>query len=280
MTRTILDLIKRDTTPTPWSEGDNIPWNDPAFSERMLAEHLSQEHDLASRRADNIDLHVDWIFTQVLGSQSCCVLDLACGPGLYLSRLAQRGCVGVGIDFSPASIAHARAVASQHNYGCTYQQNDVRSADLGRDFDLAMMVYGQFNVFPRDVGLELLHRVQACLKPGGALVLEIQSAQQIEQAGQSAASWYTAESGLFSSKPHLVLQENFWHAEQRSSTMRFYVVDGASGEVTQHALSNEAYTEEELTQALHAAGFTQVDGYPCFGGESGDDALPVVVARK
>lgn len=36
--KTILDIIDRAPKPTPWSEGDNIPWNEPDFSERMLAE--------------------------------------------------------------------------------------------------------------------------------------------------------------------------------------------------------------------------------------------------
>ena len=53
------DVVLRVQPPVPWSEGDNIPWNEPDFSERMLAEHLSQEHDLASRRFEIIDQHVD-----------------------------------------------------------------------------------------------------------------------------------------------------------------------------------------------------------------------------
>jgi hypothetical protein len=53
--KTLLDIVQRDAQPAPWTEGDNVPWNDPDFSERMLAEHLSQEHDLASRRSATID---------------------------------------------------------------------------------------------------------------------------------------------------------------------------------------------------------------------------------
>ena len=40
------DIITR-SQPLPWSEGDNIPWNDPDFSSRMLIEHLTQGHDAA-----------------------------------------------------------------------------------------------------------------------------------------------------------------------------------------------------------------------------------------
>ncbi|EOI1394309.1 hypothetical protein ACMGOD_005528 [Klebsiella oxytoca] len=32
------------------AEESKIPWDEPAFSQRMLANHLSQDHDWASRR--------------------------------------------------------------------------------------------------------------------------------------------------------------------------------------------------------------------------------------
>ncbi|MBW2278686.1 MAG: SAM-dependent methyltransferase, partial [Deltaproteobacteria bacterium] len=58
---TLADIVRRPQPPTAWAEGDNIPWNDPSFSERMLREHLNQDHDLASRRIEKIERHVAWI---------------------------------------------------------------------------------------------------------------------------------------------------------------------------------------------------------------------------
>lgn len=43
------------------AEESKIPWDEPAFSQRMLANHLSQEHDWASRRQNVIDQQVEWI---------------------------------------------------------------------------------------------------------------------------------------------------------------------------------------------------------------------------
>ena len=53
------DIADRNPQPEPWVEGEKIPWNDPAFSERMLAEHLCQAHDAASRRKEKIEKHVE-----------------------------------------------------------------------------------------------------------------------------------------------------------------------------------------------------------------------------
>ena len=34
----------RPQPPAPWRDGANLPWDDPAFSERMLAQHLDPSH--------------------------------------------------------------------------------------------------------------------------------------------------------------------------------------------------------------------------------------------
>ena len=67
----LADILSRKIPPDPWSEGDNIPWNEPGFSRRMLREHLTQSHDLASRRSEKIDAHVEWIHREVLRGQPC-----------------------------------------------------------------------------------------------------------------------------------------------------------------------------------------------------------------
>lgn len=280
--KTLLDLVNRKAKPAPWSEGDNIPWDDPEFSERMLAEHLSQEHDLASRRSATINGHVDWIFATLLDGRPGRVLDLGCGPGLYVHRLSARGCECVGVDFSPASVRHARETAAADDLTCRFIHADVRDAELGDGFDLVMMIYGQLNVFPRARAMGILARAHAALGPGGRLLLELQGAEQIRKGGEAAPSWYSAPSGLFSDRPHLVLQENFWDAEAAASTIRFMVIDASTGAVSSHALSNEAYTEQELEETLRTVGFTAVESFPSLGGKTadGDADLPVVVARR
>ncbi len=83
-------IINRTIPPVSWAEGENIPWNDPDFSRRMLAEHLSQEHNLASRRSryrPQVAVIHDCSWTEPTR-----ILELACGPGLYTSRLPGWGC--------------------------------------------------------------------------------------------------------------------------------------------------------------------------------------------
>ena len=80
------------------------------FFNRGIIDPVDEEDsDAASRRFGKIDKHVRWIHAVLLAGRRTRVLDLACGPGLYTSRLARLGHECSGIDFAPAAIAHARA---------------------------------------------------------------------------------------------------------------------------------------------------------------------------
>jgi SAM-dependent methyltransferase len=282
----IADLITRPPTPAPWEEGDNLPWDDPAFSERMLAEHLSQEHHLASRTSEVIDRQVAWMHDQVLRGAISRILDLACGPGLYTSRLARRGHTCTGIDFGPASVRYARREAAREGLACTYLQADLREADFGEGYGLVMMVFGQFNVFRRDYARHILDKAHRALGPDGLLLLEPQRFETVRQAGHAGSSWSTCGEGggLFSDRPHLYLTESFWHEEAAAATQRYFVVDAPTGEVTRHAMSTEAYTDEAFKVLLEAAGFQDVRFFPSLVGVEVDEihqaANLVIVARK
>lgn len=71
----------------------------------------------------------------------------SCGPGLYSTRLARLGHTCVGIDFSPASIRYARETAEREELACTFRHEDIRSADYGSGYNLAMLIFGEINVF-------------------------------------------------------------------------------------------------------------------------------------
>jgi SAM-dependent methyltransferase len=278
----LLDLLHRASPPAPWAEGDKIPWNDPEFSRRMLREHLTQAHDAASRRSIIIDEHVEWIHREALHNRSSRVLDLGCGPGLYSSRLAQRGHTCVGIDFSPASIEYARDFAQAQQLACEYQLADVRSVEFGAGYDLAMFVFGESNVFRPKELQHILRKAYAALNDDGHILLEVHTLDVVQRLGHQRATWYTLEQGLFSDRPHLVLFESFWDEAQSVAIERFYIVDAETNDVTSHASSMQAYTDDQYRYALQIAGFTDITFYPSLIGTP-DERQPdlfAIVAKK
>ena len=280
------DIITRQIPPAAWAEGENIPWDDPDFSERMLAEHLSQEHNLASRRFDIIDRQVKWIHEETLGGTPTRLLELACGPGFYTSRLAALGHECVGIDYAPVSIRHAQEAAAREGLDCTYRLEDVRKAEYGVGYGLVMMLFGQLNVFRRGDARSILERAFASLDPGGLLLLEPQRFGTVEKNGLAGSSWYSCGDGggLFSERPHLCLTESVWDSASQSATQRFFIVDAETGGVTRHALTTEAYTDEQFEELLRAVGFEDIRFFPSLIGveveEESQSANLVIVGKK
>jgi SAM-dependent methyltransferase len=275
------DMIGETTPPLPWVHGDNIPWNDPDFSERMLREHLSQDHDLASRRQGTIDQQVAWIHEHVLRARSTRILDLCCGPGLYGGRLAKCGHQYIGIDYSPASIAYA-ARESTGSDRCTFIEGDIRQVDYGNGYGLVMMVYGEFNVFrPADIR-SILSKVHTALDPGGLILLEPHAREAVVSIGDGGRTWEALDSGLFSDRPHLCLQQAHWDEASQAATREFFAIDAATGDVTRYAASYQAYSDAQYSMLLAEQGFHDVELCPSLSGDQDPTqaSLMVILARK
>ena len=277
---TLLEIVTRTPVHEPWAEGEKIPWNDPGFSRRMLAEHLSQAHDAASRRTATIDAHVDWIERVVLDERRSRILDLGCGPGLYTNRLAGRRHSCVGIDFSPASIEHATDVATSAGIDCTYCLGDIREEAYGSGFDLVMMIYGEINVFRPEDARAILAAARMALDQGGRLLLEAHTAAAVQRIGTTRPTWRSAESGLFSDRPHLRLDEAFWDDSRQVATERYDIVDAVTAEVTSYAQSIQAYSAAAYNALLVDAGFTPEGVFPSLGGvDDGGDFIALLAVR-
>jgi SAM-dependent methyltransferase len=275
------DIISRPLPPDPWSEGDNIPWNEESFSRRMLTEHLSEMTDRASRRPVVVDRHVGWIHETVLRERPSHVLDLCCGPGLYTSRLARLGHVCRGIDYSPASIEYAVNEAAEQGLNCTYDLADVRRADFGEGNDLIMLIFGEFNVFRREEASEIVRRSFESLSPGGALLLEPHTLEAVRETGETETSWFTSASGLFSDSPHIVLKESFWDDASRASTVRYFVI-GTDGSVERLSVTYQGYSPNEYVALLRDGGFGSADISDALAGAADDSLVELcaLLARR
>lgn len=245
---------------TPFAADRGLPWNDPGFSRRVLDVHLSQEHDRASRRFQIIDQQVAWLHETLLDGRSGRVLDLGCGPGFYTHRLAQRGHRCTGLDFSPAAIDFARGQANQAGEKTLYQKVDLRTAEFGSDFDLILMLFGEFNTFAPDEAIELLRRIQSALAPSGHFVVELQFSEDIRACGESSPDWSVESNGPFAEGPYLMLHESQWHTEQRVTTERFWIFSERS-DTQVYTLDTQAYSDQALEQIFMQAGLSITGRY-------------------
>lgn len=260
-------LYRRPPRPTPWAQGGNLPWHEPAFSERMLREHLDDSHGAASRVTAERLAQLDWLESKLALQPGAHLFDLTCGPGLYAVEFARRGCTVTGLDFSPAAIAYARSLALSQGLAarCRFVEQDARQMDYsGAGFDAAIFLYGQLAVFPRAEAALLLAKIAQSLRPGGKLCLELLDQDEVDKT--NSTWWFTDDTGLWGDRPFLHLGERNWLAAEQMSMERFYTIHLETGEMTEISLCDQTYAVETMTRMLKEAGFQSVEVYPAWDG--------------
>jgi len=218
----------------------------------MLANHLSQDHDWASRRQGIIEQQVEWIASQL--SPGAHILDLGCGPGLYTQRLAERGFHCTGVDFSPASVSWARQQAQKAGLNIDYVQQDIRAYWPDKSFDFIMITFGELNVFSTADARSLVSRCALWLEPGGRLLTEVHTFDEVKRQGMAEASWQRCPDGLFLGVPHLLLTEHDWDEEAQTSSTTFWAIE-ANGQTTRFGSQMTAWRDDEYVSLLDNAGF-------------------------
>jgi hypothetical protein len=158
----------------------------------------------------------------------------------------------------------------------------LRSADYGLGHQLVMLIFGEFNTFRSEDGRKILKKSFHSLIPGGHLLLEVLTCDAVFDLGNSQSSWYCVPSGLFSDRPHLCLQENFWDNESSTATERYYITDLETGEISIFSSSAVAYTPAELNGMLSEVGFSQIQLFPSMPNRDDKEAhkMNIITAVK
>lgn len=271
-------IYRRPPRPEPWSRGGNLPWNEPAFSERMLREHLDESHNAASRASHERALQLDWLWQRMRLRAGHELLDVTCGPGLYAVSLARRGLRVLGVDFGPAAIAYARDLALREGVArhCNFVQEDVRRVDFGEAmYDAALFLYGQAAVFERQEGLALLQKIARALRPGGRLCLELLDQDRVDK--KESTWWHTGDRGLWADEPFLSLGQHFWYADEMLSCERYFTVHLETGKLDEILVCDQTYAVEEMVRILKSCGFGDVQVFPAWDGLPLDGAQEWIV---
>lgn len=245
------DIAARPVPPADWDNWAKIPWDEPEFSGRMLENHISQEHDWASRTGAVIDEQI--AFMNNLLPRNEHILDLGCGPGLYTEKLHALGHRCVGVDFSPASIEYAKNRSDAE--GVEYALCDIRCFQTTETFGAVLILFGELNVFSPVDALAILQTARKRLKPGGKAFVETYCAEALRAIGRMPATWTASPGGLFSDRPHLCLEEHFWNEERAAVMTRYYIADAETAACSEYASLMQAYAQGQYEELFRQAGF-------------------------
>ena len=100
------------------------------------------------------------------------VLDFGCGLGNLALAAARAGCSVLALDASEVAIAHLRQLAAAEPLELDARVADLRHYTLGEDFD-AIVSIGLLMFFDCDTAARSLSALQAHVRPGGALVVNV-----------------------------------------------------------------------------------------------------------
>ena len=113
-------------------------------------------------------------------------------------------------------------------------------------------------------------------------MLEPQRPDSVQRWGAEPPHWYATDSGLFSDRPHICLEERFWDQAEQIATDRYYIIDAATSAVTEYVNTRRLYSQSEIAELLRGAGFEDLAFHASLtGDEDGEDEdVMVVCARK
>lgn len=297
-------MVHRPFQPNPWSaalsrlacashppvveEGDyQIPWSDPQFSERMLQVHLDENTHMASRQPEMIKKHVDWLGQQLSVKHPdparCHILDVGCGPGLYLHELSTMGFRTTGFDFAPAPLKWASKEAKRRNLDINFLNLDLTRLPEDLDqiigpVDAITFWFGEFHSFSRQRVKEFLPRLASLLKPGGLFFLEYQPLDWFVQ--EESTQWAFQESSVLCDCPHLWLEEFGWDADQQTEVHVHWIMEQDSGKLKRYVQYHHGWTNIELTDMLAKAGLVDPVFHPPITGASDEFEFAMLVTRK
>lgn len=226
------------------------------------------------------------LFSEILGlSPDEKILDLCCGQGRHSIELARRGYKNIeGLDRSHYLIQKAKKKSKKEGLAVRFREGDARKLPYPADtFDVVMILgnsFGYFETLKDD--LMVLKEVFRVLKPWGLLFIDVANGKYLKENFQPR-SWEWID------KKHFVCRERSLSIEGQRLISREVVTNVEKGVLVDQFYAERLYTEENLSEVLKKAGFSDIKFHGTVSPESkrnqdlgmmGERIMVTVVAKK
>lgn len=243
------DLINADKCPRPYEPGAEL-WNDPHISKMMLEAHLSLDTDAASYRPEKIRAICEYLVQTMKLKKNDSIVDLGCGPGLYCSRLVEKGYCLTGIDRSENSIHYAQ----DHDKNTNYILSSYLNPFGENQFEAALMISQDYGVLSPENRRILLGNVSNALKPNGYFVFDVCSMAAFQnRRNTSTSKWYASDSGFWRPHKHFVLEKTIFYTEINALCDFVTVFDSDS--VKEYHIYQTFFSPDTIRLELEENGF-------------------------
>ncbi len=255
-------------------------WANEHTSKRMLEFHLNEAIDVSSRNKKFINRSIKWIVTHFGVDDKTLIADFGCGPGLYTTRLAERGAIVTGIDFSESSIRYAEQVAKKKGLEINYVNQNYIDFETTQRFDLITMIMCDFCALSPEQRKVMLEKYSSLLKPGGSVLLDVYSLKNFNQKQESAGYELNQLDGFWSPNDYYCFVNSFKYEEEKVTLDKYTIVEKSKTRVVFNWL--QYYNHELLSKEFNRSGFKIEKFYSNVAGETFDSEASefAVVARK
>jgi 2-polyprenyl-3-methyl-5-hydroxy-6-metoxy-1,4-benzoquinol methylase len=275
----LLEKINARPKPFEFYTAEEL-WADEHTSKMMLAFHLDEAVDISSRKGEFTDRSVAWIARRFDVDTETYIADFGCGPGLYTTRLAERGARVTGVDFSVRSIEHAQKIAEERGLDIDYVHRNYLDFETDKRFDLISMImcdYCALSPMQRKLMLKNFYRL---LKPGGSVLLDVYSLNTYDQKKESASYEVNQLNSFWSADKYYGFVNTFKYDVEKLTLDKYTLIEKNRTRVVYNWLQH--FSRESLEEEFVGSGFS-IDGvYSDVAGKefSPDSPEIAIVAQK
>jgi 2-polyprenyl-3-methyl-5-hydroxy-6-metoxy-1,4-benzoquinol methylase len=255
-------------------------WANEHTSKQMLEYHLNESIDVSSRNKSFIERSVEWIVSHFGVDKSTEIADFGCGPGLYTTRLAERGANVTGIDFSENSLKHARQVAVQKGLTINYILTNYLDFDTKNSFDLITMIMCDYCALSPEQRKIMISKFHSLLKPNGSVLLDVYSLNSFNQKEETATYELNQLNGFWSPEDYYCFVNAFKYEKEKVILDKYTIIEESRKREVYNWL--QYYSKDSLTKECNENGFNVEEIYSDVAGKTFNPESPeiAVVAKK
>ena len=248
------ELKEINSRPAPFQfyTADEL-WTNKHTSKQMLKYHLNESMDVSSRNKSFIEKSVRWITSHFEVDNKTEIADFGCGPGLYTNRLAERGAIVTGIDFSENSLNYAKQVAAEKSLNVNYVLKNYLDFETTNRFDLITMIMCDFCVLSPEQRKKMLSKFHSLLKPDGSVLLDVYSLNSFNQKEESATYELNQLNGFWSQEDYYCFVNTFKYEKEKVTLDKYTIIEESRKRVVYNWL--QYYSKESLAKEFEANGF-------------------------
>ncbi len=258
-----LDLLEQALQrPEPYTKSSHPFWDDEYIATQMLLHHLDPDHDAASRRPDTIFAEAEFIMGHTQLRAGMRMLDLGCGPGLYVQEFARSGAQIKGLDFSKNSIRYARENIQSKLANVEFIEGNYLTTPIAAGYDLITLIYFDFCALSPADQKQLLGNVHQGLAKDGYFVFDVLTDYTRTDVGEKIT---VCKQGLWSPDPYVEIYQAFVYQEPRTEGFQYTILD-EYGSIRSMRIFHRLFAPEEIRALLQECGFTIEERYQDLSG--------------